>query len=283
MQGQVTSAVTEDAQGAPRVAVHNVTVTYGAKVVIRDASLTVGSRETVCLIGASGCGKTTLLHVIAGLLAPTDGTIEIDGRPVAGPGAGRAMVFQEDAVFPWMTVEKNVEYGLRVRRVSTEARKAAVKKALDMVGLAGSERLLPRELSGGMRKRVDLARAIAIEPEILLMDEPYAALDMMTKERLQVEFAAVSAALNTTVVFVTHDLEEAIYLGDRVIVMSTNPGRLQSELPVPFARPRALDLKRSADFQALRGYLTERLAEAGADTIERPARIHATTAEGLEE
>jgi NitT/TauT family transport system ATP-binding protein len=177
------------------------------------------------------------------------------------------MVFQEDAVFPWMTVWNNVEYGLKTKKLPSPDRKRKVQETIDLVGLADRERLYPRQLSGGMRKRVDLGRAIAVEPEILLMDEPYAALDAMTKERLQVEFLRIHEETGMTTLFVTHDLEEALFLGDRVVAMGANPGRIHSVLDVSFPHPRRVDLKRSDEFQRLRGELIARLEAAGGGMI----------------
>jgi NitT/TauT family transport system ATP-binding protein len=245
-----------------KISIDELTLAYGSSVILEGVSLEIEDRELVCLIGSSGCGKTTLLHAVAGLLAPTQGMIAVDGVPVEKPGPDRVMVFQDDAVFPWMTVGKNVEYGLRIQSLPRSSRQAKVERALELVGLEGKEKLYPRQLSGGMRKRVDLARALAVEPAILLMDEPYAALDMMTKERLQVEFERIYEESRMTVIFVTHDLEEALFLGDRVVAMGLHPGRIHWVLEVPFSRPRSLDLKRSPEFQALRGELIRQLEAA---------------------
>jgi NitT/TauT family transport system ATP-binding protein len=166
------------------------------------------------------------------------------------------MVFQDDAVFPWYTVRQNVEYGLRIKQLASEKRKALVDHYIHLVGLEEAQNLFPRQLSGGMRKRVDVARAIATEPEVLLMDEPFAALDVITKQRLQEEFLNIWTENRMTVIFVTHDLEEALYLSDRVVVMSNNPGRVSRLVDVPFSRPRDPDLKTMADFQQLRRELS---------------------------
>ena len=169
---------------APKIVVDNLAAGYGSGFVLEGISFDVSQGEIVCLIGASGCGKTTLLNIVAGLVPYQQGTVTMDSRPVDHPGPDRVMVFQDDAVFPWMRVHENVEYGLRVKRLGKEARGRRAAEVIDLVGLSGNERMFPKELSGGMRKRVDLARALAVEPEVLLMDEPYAALDVMTKERL---------------------------------------------------------------------------------------------------
>ncbi|HSB66891.1 MAG TPA: ABC transporter ATP-binding protein, partial [Anaerolineales bacterium] len=211
--------------------------------VIDDFNLNVFDQEFISIVGASGCGKSTLLNIIAGLLPPTHGKVWLDGELVTKPGQDRAMVFQDDAVFPWYTVRQNVEYGLNTQDLKPNERKAIGDQVLELVGLTEAQHLFPRQLSGGMRKRVDVARALAIKPEVLLMDEPFAALDVLTKGKLQEEFLNIWNDNRMTVVFVTHDLEEAIYLSDRVVVMSNHPGRVRRVVEVPFARPRDSDLK----------------------------------------
>jgi len=241
-----------------------VGVELGGRTVLDGIDLTVGAHELVAVIGPSGCGKTTLLGLVAGFIHPERGVVTAGGRPVSRPGPDRAMVFQDDAVFGWLRVRDNVQYGLKVRKVPAAQRAAMTDRALDLVGLRSSERLWPRQLSGGMRKRVDMARALAADPPVLLMDEPYGALDMMTKQRLQAEFAAIFEQSAMTVLFVTHDLEEAVYLADRVIVLAPQPGRVAGELRVSLPRPRPPELKLSPQFQQLRGRLAELLAAADA-------------------
>ena len=243
----------------PLIEIRDVSLSYGDKLVLDRVSLNVARSEVLVIIGASGCGKTTLLNVVAGLAHYGDGSVTVDGVAINHPGPDRVMVFQDDAVFPWLTVEKNIHYGLRRRRVKSKEARSRVEKVIELVGLEGSEELYPRQLSGGMRKRVDLARALAVEPDILLMDEPYAALDAMTKERLQLEFLNIQREKKMTVLFVTHDLEEGLFLGDRVAAMGLNPGRIVSMLDVPFTGTRDLDLKRSTEFQKLRGELARQL------------------------
>jgi NitT/TauT family transport system ATP-binding protein len=249
-------------QPAPKVRVVNASVAYGPATILSDVSLETRARDVLCIIGPSGCGKTTLLHLVAGLVPAATGSVLIDGTAINGPGADRVMVFQDDAVFPWMTVRKNVEYGLHVKRLSRVERDRQARDVLRLVRLEGKEALYPRQLSGGMRKRVDLARALAVQPDVLLMDEPYAALDMMTKEELQVEFLHIQERTHTTALFVTHDLEEALFLGDRVIVMAANPGRVFASIEVPFPHPRSLEIKRSPEFQAYRGELMSKIQSA---------------------
>jgi NitT/TauT family transport system ATP-binding protein len=220
--------------------------------VVSDLSLSVYDHEFLAIVGASGCGKTTLLNIIAGLLPPGSGNAFLDDREIKGPGLDRTMVFQDDAVFPWFTVLRNVEYGLRIAKTSREERARRVAHSLELVGLKGCDALYPRQLSGGMRKRVDVARAIVTRPEVLLMDEPFASLDVMTKENLQEQFLEIWNETRMTVVFVTHDLEEALFMADRVIVMASHPGRIAKIVAVPFARPRLKDLKTFPEFQTMR-------------------------------
>jgi ABC-type nitrate/sulfonate/bicarbonate transport system ATPase subunit len=253
---QPADAIEPGGMSAPdKIVISHLTVGYDADIVLSDVDLDVRKGETVSLIGASGCGKSTLLNVVAGLVPPRSGEVFVDGRPVQGPGADRVMVFQDDAVFPWMRVRANVEYGLRVKRTPQAEMDARVDAVLALVELKASENAYPRELSGGMRKRVDLARALAVRPEVLLMDEPYGALDAMTKERLQVHFLDICERTGLTTMFVTHDLEEALFVGDRVVVLGRNPGRIVSIIDVPFQHPRKSELKRDAAFQSLRGEL----------------------------
>jgi len=220
--------------------------------VIDDLSLSLFDHEFLAIVGASGCGKTTLLNIIAGLLPPRVGKLFLDGQEIKGPGLDRTMVFQDDAVFPWYTVHGNVEYGLKISKTKKEERERQVAHYLDLVGLSGCDALFPRQLSGGMRKRVDVARAIITKPEVLLMDEPFASLDVMTKEKLQEQFLKIWNETRMTVVFVTHDLEEALFMADRVVVMVSHPGRISRIVSVPFDRPRTKDLKTFAEFQAMR-------------------------------
>jgi NitT/TauT family transport system ATP-binding protein len=220
--------------------------------VLDDFNLEINNKEFVTIVGPSGCGKTTLLNIIAGLFSPTRGRVLLDDKHITEPGADRTMVFQDDAVFPWYTVRQNVEYGLKIMNIRGDELKEIVRKNLEIVGLLECKDMYPRQLSGGMRKRVDVARALSTEPEVLLMDEPFAALDVMTKEKLQADFLNIWSKVHMTVLFVTHDLEEALYLSDRVVVMSRSPGRIIKTVKVPFGRPRDLDIKTISEFQKLR-------------------------------
>lgn len=239
-----------------KIQIERISVSYGDALVLDDIDLSVKTSEILCIVGASGCGKSTLLNVVAGLIPYQSGRICVDDRYIQHPGADRVMVFQDDAVFPWMRVRDNVAYGLRVKRLGSVEIRSRVSEILDLVELSDHANVFPKQLSGGMRKRVDLARALAVRPEVLLMDEPYAALDAMTKERLQVHFLNICEQTRTTALFVTHDLEEALFLGDRVAVLGGRPGRVSDMLDVPFPHPRDVSIKRTAAFQELRGALT---------------------------
>jgi NitT/TauT family transport system ATP-binding protein len=219
--------------------------------VVRDLDLDVRAGEFFCIVGSSGCGKTTFLRMVDGLVAPTGGEIHVDGRRVAGPGPDRGFVFQNGALWPWRTVLRNVTFGLEVqRRLPRAELETRARRLIDLVGLAGFEAHYPHELSGGMRQRVNLARALAIDPEILLMDEPFAALDAQTRELMQAELLRIWQETGKTVLFITHQIEEAVYLADRIGVFSARPGRVKVILDVKFPRPRGLHIKRTPEFLA---------------------------------
>lgn len=245
----------------PKIKIEHIYFSYdhepNAPLVVEDFSLDIHDQEFVSVVGPSGCGKSTLLNIIAGLLPAPRGRVLVDGVEPESPGPDRTMVFQDDAVFPWYTVEQNIEYGLRAVGRPRQERKATVERFLELVGLVDDREKFPRQLSGGMRKRVDVARAVAMQPDVLLMDEPFAALDVMTKEHLQKEFLDIWNATRMTVIFVTHDLEEALYLSDRVTVMSRNPGRVERVVDVPLERPRDLIVKTTSTFQDMRRDLAE--------------------------
>jgi NitT/TauT family transport system ATP-binding protein len=232
--------------------------------VLADISLTIERNSFVSLVGPSGCGKSTLLRMMAGLEMPSSGQILLDGAKISRPTAKTGMVFQQDAVFPWMTVQKNVEYGPRSRGLPRAECARIATAWIARVGLEGFASSYSRELSGGMRKRVDLARVYANSPEVLLMDEPFGALDSQTRETMQDELLRIWESERKTVVFVTHDLEEALYLSDRVIVMSRRPGRIIANEAVAFQRPRHPDLRVSDAFVAARRGLWTLLSNAKA-------------------
>jgi NitT/TauT family transport system ATP-binding protein len=210
---------------------------------IRDIDLTVRAGEFCVIVGPSGCGKTTLLRILAGLDQPTAGTIEMTGANGSVPR--NAMVFQGRSVFPWLTVRQNVSYGLKLRGVDRKTRRAEASKLIQMVGLERFDRAYPHQLSEGMRQRVAIARALAVDPDLLLMDEPFGALDEQTRFILQEELLRIWENTGKTVVFVTHSIDEALTLADRVIVMSAHPGIIKANISVPFSRPRALTAVRS--------------------------------------
>jgi NitT/TauT family transport system ATP-binding protein len=223
--------------------------------ILQDISLTVREHEFVCIVGASGCGKTTLLHMLGGLLQPTGGQVSFRGQPVTGPDRALAIVFQDyaKALLPWRTVAGNVELALESRRTPRKERPEIIQGLLAQVGLADRADAFPLQLSGGMQQRLQIARCLAQAPQVLLMDEPFGALDAMTRQTLQDEVARLSADSGTTVVFVTHDLEEAIYLGDRVIAMESRPGRIGEVVDVDLPRPRnQLTTREDPRFLALR-------------------------------
>ena len=232
--------------------------------VLGGVDLSVAPGEFVTIIGPSGCGKSTLLFLVAGFLTPTAGKIEHAGQAVTGPHPSRGTVFQSDAVFPWLTVQRNVEFGPRAKGLPREQRREVANRYIDLVKLTDSAKLYPRQLSGGMRKRVDIARTFANDPSVLLMDESFGSLDVMTKEMLQGELLALWERDRKTALFVTHDIEEAIFLADRVIVMKANPGEILAEHRIDFPRPRRPELRADPAFQRLRQELAGQLSWTGA-------------------
>ena len=221
-------------------------------LVVDDVSVQAGSREFVVVIGPSGCGKSTLLSCIAGLTDFEGGSITIGGVPVAGPGFDAAVVFQHASLLPWRTVERNVAYGLEMRRTADKDEIAErVARAIGLVGLTGFENHYPHEISGGMQQRANLARALVVEPSLILMDEPFGALDALTKETMQDELSALFGRIDRTALFITHDIREAVYLADKVLVMSSRPGRIIREFSIPFARPRTREITESAEFEEI--------------------------------
>jgi len=216
---------------------------------LSNVSLSVEAGEFVAIVGPSGCGKTTLLNIVAGLLSYDDGSVSIDGQTIRGPGINRAVVFQHASLLPWRTIAGNVRYGMELqKRFDAAAMRERTNAFITLVGLAGFEQHYPSELSGGMQQRVNLARALASDPAVLLMDEPFAALDAQTREHMQLELLKIWSQARKTVVFITHQINEAIYLADRVAVMSPRPGTVKGVFAVPFDRPRPLALKRDPRF-----------------------------------
>jgi NitT/TauT family transport system ATP-binding protein len=207
-------------------------------VALDGVDLEVPEGEFLSVVGPSGCGKSTLLGILAGLIPPTRGEVLLDGRPVVGPGPDRGVVFQEFAILPWRTVERNIAHGLEIQGVPRAERVATVRRFVELVGLTGFERKYPHELSGGMKQRVAVARTLAANPQVMLMDEPFAAVDAQTRITLQEELNAIVQATRKTILFVTHNVEEAVFLGDRCCVLSRHPGRVKAMVPVSIPRAR---------------------------------------------
>jgi NitT/TauT family transport system ATP-binding protein len=227
-------------------------------VALRDFDLEVLDGEFVCLLGPSGCGKTTVLRVLAGLESATSGSVSVHGKPISGSGPERGMVFQEFALFPWRSVRKNIEFGLEINGMPEDERAKASSRLIDLVGLKGFEDAHPSELSGGMKQRVGIARALANNPAVLLMDEPFGALDAQTRNLMQKELLRIWSATKKTILFVTHSVDEAVFLADRIVVMTARPGKVREVIPVDLARPRD---RTSREFIEVRGKVLAELDE----------------------
>ena len=234
----------------------------GNVVALQDVSLQVTDSEFVSILGPSGCGKSTLLRILDGLTKSDNGTVMMDGKPVERPTQERGFVFQSFNLFPWRTVRGNIEFGMEVKNAPKTERQEVSRRLIELAGLQGFETKYPHELSGGMQQRVGIARALAINPAVLLMDEPFGALDAQTREDMQDELLRIWAAERKTVVFVTHSIEEAIYLSDRVVIMTPRPGRILATLDVPFSRPRSETHRTLPEFAALRHEIRSRLKAA---------------------
>jgi NitT/TauT family transport system ATP-binding protein len=235
----------------------NVNLTFrppnrGPVRALHGFDIDVREGEFLSVVGPSGCGKSTFLNVLLGLIKPDSGDLRLRGKPIAGPGTDRAMVFQEFGLLPWRTVQANIELGLELKGMAAEARREISQRLVDMVGLAGFEGHFPHELSGGMKQRVGLARALATDPDVLLMDEPFAALDAQTRDLMQVELLRIWQEAKKTVLFVTHQIEEAIYLSDRVMVMTKRPGRAKKIFPIELSRPRDYEMRVTPEFNELK-------------------------------
>jgi NitT/TauT family transport system ATP-binding protein len=238
--------------GAVPIIVDGVSKSFGAVHALVDIHLRVGAGEFLSLIGPSGCGKTTLLKTIAGLLPADAGHITVGARTVTGPGRDCSVVFQDFALLPWATVRKNVEFGLLLRGAPTAERAATAQRAIAKVGLSGFEESYPSQLSGGMQQRVGLARALAVNPQVLLLDEPFASIDEQTRRLFQDDLLRLWSEERKTVVLVTHSMDEAVYLADRIVVLSPRPGRVHEILDVPLSRPReSTDVRATAEFARL--------------------------------
>ncbi len=227
----------------------------GKFLALDTVNLNVEQNEFICVVGPSGCGKTTLLNIIAGLCKPTTGTVKVRGELVTGPGKGKGVVFQQYALYPWLTVEKNVEFGMRMKGVPKAERAEIAKKYVDLVGLSKFAKAYPKELSGGMKQRVAIARAYATAPEVLLMDEPFGALDAQTRAQLQENLLKTWEQERKTCFFITHDVEEAVLLATKIIIMSAGPGHITEIVPVTLPYPRTQQTKLTSEFNELKNQI----------------------------
>lgn len=228
---------------------------------LQSTTFEVREGEFVTILGPSGCGKSTILRVVAGLVEPSSGQVLLDGREITGPGPDRGMVFQSYTLFPWLTVQKNIEFGLELRQVHKDTRSATAKHYLDLIGLSGFENAFPVNLSGGMKQRVAIARALANDPEILLMDEPFGALDAQTRTIMQELLLQAWEETKKTILFVTHDVEEAIFLGDTVYIMTARPGMIKEAIKITLPRPRTYEMKEEPEFLAVKRRVLELIRE----------------------
>jgi len=234
----------------------------GRVIALDGVSLEIPTGQFLCIIGPSGCGKSTLLHTIAGFEKSTSGQTLLDGRPIRGPGPDRIVIFQDYGLYPWLTVTQNIEFGLRAKGIDARSRAELVRKYVALVRLEGFEHRYPHELSGGMKQRVTIARALAPAPEVVLMDEPFAALDSLTRDLLQEEILRIWSVTGQTFVLITHNIEEAIFLGDRVVAMSARPGRVKEVLEVDIPRPRDPAMRtHDPRFLALKEHLADLLRD----------------------
>ena len=249
----------------PKLRIHHVSKVFEQKeqaiTALEDTNFDVREGEFVTILGPSGCGKSTILKVIAGLTEPSSGYVMLNNQRINGPGADRGMVFQAYTLFPWLTVEENIGFGLQLKGMAKAQRQEIVQHYLELIGLNGFGAMYPNNLSGGMKQRVAIARALANDPEVLLMDEPFGALDAQTRTVMQELLLKVWEESHKTILFVTHDIDEAIFMGDRVYVMTARPGRLKAELPVPLPRPREFSIKTSPEFMRLKGEILELIRE----------------------
>ncbi|MEU4511053.1 ABC transporter ATP-binding protein [Nonomuraea wenchangensis] len=240
----------------PKISFRNVSKSFPLKggdfLALDRVDLDIADREFVTVVGPSGCGKSTLMSMAAGLTEPGTGDILLDGAPVAGPGPDRGVIFQQYALFPWLTVRKNVEFGLKLMNLPQDERVKRAEHAIDLVGLSDFADALPKTLSGGMKQRCAIARAYAVNPQVLLMDEPFGALDALTRVQLQDQLLDTWSRERRTVMFITHDVDEAVYLANRVVVMAARPGRIHRVIDVDLPYPRTEELRLSPEFSRIR-------------------------------
>ncbi|MGV7218240.1 ABC transporter ATP-binding protein [Bradyrhizobium sp. UFLA05-112] len=250
-------------RGVGRIDIAGVSISLGegadAFEAVDRLNFTIAPGELVCVLGPSGCGKSTLLGALAGHLKITAGELALDGQPIRGPSPDRGMVFQQHTLFPWKRVQDNVAFGPKMRGVGKVERRRAADEILKLVGLSGFERFYPSQLSGGMQQRVEIARVLINQPRVLLMDEPFSALDALTRSLMQEVLLDIWSKIPTTTVFVTHDIDEALFLADRIVVMSARPGRVIEDFVLPFARPRSHDLVTEPDFVRLKRHVMQLL------------------------
>lgn len=238
-----------------------------AFVALEDFNLSIDDNEIVTLVGPSGCGKTTALNIAAGLLQPTSGFVRVDGKEVTDPGPERGVIFQQYALFPWLTVRKNIEFGLELQGVSKERRHQMSERMIELTGLVGFADALPKNLSGGMKQRCAIARAYAVNPSILLMDEPFGALDALTRVHMQEQLLETWDQEKRTVMFITHDVDEAVYLANRVVVMATHPGRIHRIIDVNLPYPRDEDIRLTPEFARLRNEVWNGVYHQGQESL----------------
>lgn len=259
---QQTTALEESAAKS-KIRLCNIDKVYETKkttfTAIKDVSINIEDNDFVCIIGPSGCGKSTLLHMLAGLDFPTQGEILINNQRVTCPGADRGMVFQTYTLFPWMTVEENIKFGLKLKKMPVDRMNEIVDKYLQSIQLTKFRHSYPRELSGGMKQRVAIARALANQPEVLLMDEPFGALDQHTKSNMQLLLREIWQKERPTIIFVTHDIDEAVFLANKIFVMATHPGTLKQVVNVEMGQNRSLDIKDTMEFINFRKYINQLL------------------------
>ena len=272
---------------SPKLRIDNVALRFTSRrgvpvTALENISLDVEDKEFSVIVGPSGCGKTSLLRLVAGLIEPTEGAISLDDTRISGPGRDRGMVFQSYTLFPWLTVQDNVEFGLRIAGIPAAQRRETARRFIAQVGLNGFERLYPKQLSGGMMQRVALARALANDPAILLMDEPFGALDSQTRSLMQELLLDIWQASHKTVLFITHDIDELILLGDRVYVMTARPGRIKEMVQIELPRPRTVDMLTSDAFIAIKRRIMHLIHEEAMRSVatesgrREPADLHPT-------
>lgn len=257
-----------------KLKVQGLTKHFEELEVLRDINVEVAEGEFVSIVGPSGCGKTTFLRIVDGLEPFDSGEVLIDGRKITKPGPDRAFVFQSDALQPWRNVWNNAAIGLEIQGRLNGAERSRLRGLLELVGLKGFEKYYPRQLSGGMRQRVNLARALAVGPEVMLMDEPFAALDAQTREIMQTELLRIWTQARSTVLFITHQIDEAVYLSDRVLVFSRRPGMLQEDIRIELERPRSPSVKRTPEFTAYVGHIWSLIEVAVRESVMEEALIH---------